>query len=171
MTEEKDINPFSLVAKVYARCKKDKGFAAALKKADNPDTEYQAWEIFAENGIPLDNDFIRIPCALVLAAVAKSSRELDGSIEIGAALARAYQDDKGKDSDAAKMKLRRILACDNVVELCLVLRPILQLISSRGVAVSYAKLLNNLLHFSSEKTLAHWAQDFFGSGKTTEEAS
>lgn len=163
MTEEKDINPFSLVAKVYARCEKDKGFAAALKKADNPDTEYQAWEIFAENGIPLDKEFKRIPCALVLAAVAKSSRKSDGSIEIGTALAQAYQDDKDKDSDAAKMKLRRILACDNVVELCSVLRPILQLISSKGVAISYAKLLNDLLHFNSEKTLACWAQDFFGS--------
>lgn len=171
MSDEKQLNIASVVAKVFARCKNDNGFAAALKKADNPDTEYQAWEIFADYGIPLNVDTQRLPYAIVFSSIAKSSRDSDGSLGLGAALARAYQDDGGKDSDAAKAKLRRILACDNVVDLCSVLRPILRLISSRCEAVSYTRLLKDLLYFNPEKTLARWAQDFFGSRKTTEEDS
>ena len=171
MSDEKSLNVASIVAKTFARCKNDKGFAAALKKADNPDTEYQAWEIFADYGIPLNIDVQRLPCALVLSAVARSSRDSDGSLGLGSALARAYQEDGGKDSDAAKAKLRRILACDNVVELCSVLRPVLRLISSRSEVISYTKLLKDLIYFDPEKILARWAQDFFVSGQKVEEES
>ena len=163
MADENKQKEPSLVAKVFARCKNDKGFAATLKRADNSDTAYQAWEILATYGVPLDKDFKRLPYALVLAAVARSSNNQDGKLGLGAALANAYQDDGGRDSDAAKAKLRRILSCDNVVEVCQVLRPILQLICSRGVGISFERLLKDLIYFNSEKTLASWAQDFFGS--------
>ena len=163
MAEENKQTEPSLVAKVFARCKKDKGFAATLKRADNPDTAYQAWEILADFKVPLNVESKRLPYALVLAAVARSSRENDGNLGLGAALANAYQDDGGRDSDAAKVKLRRILACDDVIEVCQVLRPILQLICSRGVGISFEKLLKDLISFNPEKTLACWAQYFFGS--------
>ena len=163
MADENKQKESSLVAKVFARCKNDKGFAATQKRADNPDTAYQAWEILANYGVPLDKESKRLPFALVLAAIASSSKELDGKLGLGAALANVYQDDGGRDSDAAKAKLRRILACDDVVEVCQVLRPILQLICSRGVGISFEKLLNDLKYFNPEKTLASWAQDFFGS--------
>lgn len=163
MTDENKQTEPSLVAKVFARCKNDKGFAATLKRADNPDTAYQAWEILATCGVPLDKEYKRLPFALVLAAVARSSRENDGNLGLGAALANAYQDDGGRDSDAAKTKLRRILACNDVIEACQVLRPVLQLICSRGVGISFEKLLKDLIFFNPEKTLACWAQDFFGS--------
>lgn len=163
MADENKQKEPSLVANVFARCKNDKGFAATLKRADNPDTAYQAWEILSTFGVPLDKEFKRLPYALVFAAIAKSSKEKDGNLGLGAALANAYQDDGGRDRDAAKAKLRRILACDDVVEVCRVLRPILQLICSRGVGISFEKLLKDLIFFNPEKTLACWAQDFFGS--------
>lgn len=171
MAEENKQTEPSLVAKVFARCKEDKGFAATLKRADNRDTAYQAWEILADFKVPLDVDSKRLPYALVFAAIARSSREKDGNFGLGAALANAYQDDGGRDSEAAKAKLRRILACDNIVEVCLVLRPILQLICSRGVGISFEKLLKDLIFFNPDKTLARWAQDFFGSiSKENEES-
>ena len=171
MADENNQNEALLVAKIFARCKNDKGFAAALKRADNPDTAYQAWEILATYGVPLNKESKRKPYALIFAAIARSSRENDGNLGLGAALATAYQDDGGRDSDAAKAKLRRILACDDVVEVCQVLRPILQLICSRGVGVSFEKLLNDLKYFKSEKTLASWAQNFFGSKSKENEES
>jgi len=171
MADENKQKEPSLVANVFARCKNDKGFAATLKRADNPDTAYQAWEILAALKVPLDVDSKRLPYALVLASVARSSKEKDGTLGLGAALANAYQDDGGRDSDAAKAKLRRILACDNVVEVCRVLRPILQLICSRGVGISFEKLLKDLIFFNPEKTLACWAQDFFGSRSKENEES
>lgn len=171
MADENKQKEPSLVANVFARCKNDKGFAAMLKRADNPDTAYQAWEILANYDVPLNNESKRLPHALVFAAIARSSREKDGTLGLGAALANAYQDDGGRDSEAAKAKLRRILACDNVVEVCRVLRPILQLICSRGVGISFEKLLKDLIFFNSDKTLARWAQDFFGSiSKENEES-
>ena len=163
MTDEKKQKKASLVAEIFARCKNDKGFAASLKRADNPDTAYQAWEILATYGVPLDKESKRLSHALIFAAIARSSKNMDGNLGLGAALAKAYQDDGNRDSDAAKAKLRRILACNDVVETCQVLRPILQLICSRGVGISFEKLLNDLKFFNSEKTLACWAQDFFGS--------
>ncbi|SHL43733.1 type I-E CRISPR-associated protein Cse2/CasB [Fibrobacter sp. UWH4] len=171
MADENKQKEPSLVANVFARCKNDRGFAATLKRADNPDTAYQAWEILAAFKVPLDVDSKRLPYALVFAAIARSSREKDGNLGLGAALANAYQDDGGRDSDAAKVKLRRILACDNVIEVCQVLRPILQLICSRGVGISFEKLLKDLIFFNPDKTLARWAQDFFGSiSKENEES-
>ena len=128
MADENKQKEPSLVAKVFARCKNDKGFAATLKRADNPDTAYQAWEILATYGVPLDKDFKRLPYALVLAAVARSSNDQDGKLGLGAALANAYQDDGGRD-----------------------------------VGISFERLLKDLVFFNSEKTLASWAQDFFGS--------
>ncbi|WP_295679136.1 type I-E CRISPR-associated protein Cse2/CasB [uncultured Fibrobacter sp.] len=171
MADENKQKEPSLVANIFARCKNDKGFAATLKRADNPDTAYQAWEILAAFKVPLDVDSKRLPHALVFAAIARSSKEKDGNLGLGAALSNAYQDDGGKDSDAAKAKLRRILACDNVIEVCQVLRPILQLICSRGVGISFEKLLKDLKFFNPEKTLACWAQDFFGSISKEKEES
>lgn len=171
MADENKQKVPSMVAKVFARCKKDKGFAATLRRADNPDTAYQAWEILATYGVPLDKEFKRLPYALVFAAIARSSNEQDGKLGLGAALAKAYQDEMGNVGDAAKPKLRRILACDNVVEVCQVLRPILQLICRRGVDISFERLLKDLIFFNSEKTLAIWAQDFFDSRSRDNEES
>ena len=170
MVDENKQKETLLVAKIFACCKNDKGFAAALKRADNPDTAYQAWEILATYGVPLNKESIRKPHALIFAAIARSSKEQDGSLRFGAALANAYQDDGGRDSNAAKAKLRRILACDDVIDVCQVLRPILQLICSRGVDISFSKLLKDLLSFYPEKK-AQWAQDFFGSRSKENEES
>lgn len=158
---EQENKEFLQIASVINRCKNDKAFSAALKKADNPDTEYQAWEYLADYEVPIDKDEKRLPYAIVFASIAKSSCGRDGKKKFGEALAAAYQDDGGKESDSAKMKLRRLLACDNVVEVCSVLRPMLQLITSRGVDISYTDLLKDLKYFDSERTLAQWAQNFF----------
>ena len=40
--------------------------------------------------------------------------------------------DEAKDSDQAKAKLRRLLACDSAEEACRILRPLFSLINSRG---------------------------------------
>jgi CRISPR system Cascade subunit CasB len=141
---------------------KNKGVAAALKRADNPATEYQSWEYLAAFSINLEKPWERLPFATVAAAIAKEKSAHNGSEGIGRAIAKCYED--GNQSDQAKAKLRRLLACDSVEEACRILRPLFSLIASRGnSSIDYARLLEQLLKFHLEKDRikSQWAQEFY----------
>jgi len=149
---------------VIKRMQTDNGFAAAMRRADNPDTEYQSWEFLASFNIDLGKPWERLPYCTVGAAIAKAKPEHDGSLGLGLAIGRCYND--GNSDSQAKAKLRRMLACETVEEACLFLRPLLSLIASRGVQLSYGKLLNELCYFGPEiKSI--WAQNFYGSKAET----
>lgn len=151
----------SLVQNIFDRLQSDSAFRAALKRADNPATEYQSWEYLADYGVQLDNAYKRLPYTTVFAAMAKSSRLGDGSYGLGKALCASY--DWDRESQPARSKLRRILACNDAVELCTVLRSVLQFISSKAVPVCYQNLLNDLIYFGDgEQIKSKWAQQFYG---------
>ncbi|MFZ4504385.1 MAG: type I-E CRISPR-associated protein Cse2/CasB [Methylovulum sp.] len=140
---------------------KDNGATAALKRADNPATEYQSWEYLARF-IDIDKDYERLPYATIASALSKAKAEHNGTVRIGEAIARCYDD--GKDSEQAQAKLRRLLACDSVEEVCRVLRPLFSLINSKaGIQLNYADLLNDLYWFNadSQRAKAKWAQNFY----------
>jgi CRISPR system Cascade subunit CasB len=150
---------------IISRCHADKGARAALRRADNPATEYQSWEILAGFHVDLEYENQRLPHATVAAAIARADIQQNGTMGIGRAIARCYEE--GNDSDQAKAKLRRLLACDSVPEACRILRPLLDLIESRsGMVLNYAGLLWDLLRFghddSQQRIKARWAQDFYG---------
>ena len=96
---------------VIERCQQDKGFAARLRRADNPATEYQSWEILAP-WIELDNIWQRLPYATVAAAIARSKVESNGSLSLGRAIAKAYAEKKtAEDKNSPdKARLRRLFA-------------------------------------------------------------
>lgn len=153
------------------RIHKDNGFAARLRRADNPSTEYQSWELLASFGVDLEKDWVRLPYCVVGAALAKTKPEADGSLKLGAAIAACY--DEGSQSDQAKAKLRRLLACSTTAEACQILRPLLALISGRGVRLDFSQLLDDLLWFSGdhrERIRTRWAQGFYHRA-TDDEAS
>jgi CRISPR system Cascade subunit CasB len=148
---------------------KDNGAAAALKRADNPATEYQSWEYLARF-IDIDKDYERFPYATIASALAKAKAEQNGSVRIGEAITRCYED--GKDSEQAKAKLRRLLACDSVEEACRVLRPLFSLINSKaGIQLDYAALLQDLYWFNADnqRVKLRWAQNFYRHYSTGEE--
>lgn len=150
----------------------DKGAAAAVRRADNPATEYQSWEYLAAFGVDLEKSYMRLPFALIAASIAKSKINEDGFRGIGQAIAMAYEE--GSQSSQAKAKLRRLLACDTIEELCLNLRPLLQLIHAKGNGnIDYAALLNDLLnfHWNSLRVKTKWAQDFYGRQESEEVSS
>lgn len=150
---------------VIALIAKNKGVAATLKRADNPATEYQSWEYLAAFNIDLEKPWERLPFATIAAAIAKEKSAHNGSEGIGRAIAKCYDD--GKESDQAKAKLRRLLACDSVDEACRILRPLFSLIASRGnSSIDYARLLDQLLkfHWESERIKSQWAQEFYKQG-------
>lgn len=153
------------------QCQRDKGIAAGLKRADNPNTEYQCWEHLAAFHIDLEKEFERLPYATIAAAIAKAKAEHNGNIGIGRAIALCYED--GNANDQAKAKLRRLLACETVDEACRILRPLFSLIDAKaGANLNYAGLLRDLLkfHWDNQQVKSHWAQDFYQRLNTEEAA-
>ncbi|OPX56962.1 CRISPR system Cascade subunit CasB [Oceanospirillum multiglobuliferum] len=158
---------------VLKRQAEDNGFSARLRRADNPATEYQSWEILASFGVDLEKSWQRLPYCTLGAALAKAKPERDGNLGLGSAIAACYEDKS--QSDQAKSRLRRILACTSIEELCQILRPLLALIASRGVKLNFSLLLQQLLWFSGEgqeRVRTRWAQDFYHrkSDESTKEA-
>jgi len=150
---------------VLDRIHKDNGFRAKLSRAMSDSTEYQSWEILS-TWCDLDKEWLRMPYAIVGASLAKARCSKDGYLGIGEAIAKCYKD--GNQSDQAKAKLRRLLACKNTVEACRILRPLLSLIESKGVEIKYSQLLHDLLGYSVDWTPARWAQNFYGRVHTEE---
>ena len=143
---------------VLSRLSLDTAFGAALRRADNPSTEYQAWEYLA-GWCDLEKEWERRPFAVVASALARAKPMSDGHMGLGRAIATCFEE--GKESNSAKAKLRRVLACGTVVEVCAILRPILSLIESRNVPLNYGELLDDLLWFKAERTKIRWATDFY----------
>jgi CRISPR system Cascade subunit CasB len=151
------------VGHVVTRCKEDKVFAARLRRADNPATEYQSWDILASFGIPLEHEQPRMAYQTVAAGIARAKVTASGSLTLGRAIAACYAD--GRDSDQARARLRRVLACDDAGEVCRILRTQLRLIDSKAPeALDYARLLKQLLYFGrdAQRIKAQWAQEFYG---------
>src|SRR5690625_4256329 len=94
---------------IINRCNQDKGVAARLRRADNPSTEYQSWEILAP-WVDLENSFERIPYAVIAAAIARSNATRNGTLSLGQALAKSFEI-KNKDvhDSPANARLRRLL--------------------------------------------------------------
>jgi len=153
---------YAFVAYCIERIQKDNGFAAALRRADNPATEYQSWEYLA-NWCDLAKPWELLPFATVAAAVARAKPKQNGSLKIGQALTVCYSDGgaNGRENDSAKMKMRRLLACENTAEVCRIIRPILQLLASRGIGMDFGGLLDDLLYFN-ERVKQNWAMSYYG---------
>lgn len=151
------------VAGVLKRCAEDKGMAARLRRADNPGTEYQSWELLAAYGVDLASERERLPFACVAAAIAKGKVQHNGPLGLGHAIAACYEG--GAASDQAKARLRRLLACEDLAELCRILRPLFSLINSKsGQGLDYVRLLRQLRRFpfTAQQVRAQWAQEFYG---------
>jgi CRISPR system Cascade subunit CasB len=150
------------IRSVIQRCQNDKGLAARLRRADNPATEYQSWELLAANGVDLEQETQRLPYVTIVAAMAKTKCERNGSLGFGRALAECYE--AGRESQQAKIRLRRLLACSDLAEVCRILRPLFSLINSKtSRPLDYARILRQLRRFGfdPQQVKAEWAQEFY----------
>jgi CRISPR system Cascade subunit CasB len=173
-TESQPSREQRFVEEVLSLINRDKGLAARLRRADNPDTEYQSWEVLARFGIDLEQENQRLPHTVLAAAISRSKATANGSLTLGQALAKSF--DEGEESSPGKARLRRLLACQDLPELVRVLRGILTLIESRVTApLDFIKLLRQLRRFpySPQQVKAQWAQEFYRKTTSTpqEEAS
>lgn len=166
MNTEQISNPIirkeRFVFSLLSRIQEDKGLAARLRRADNPTTEYQSWETLAGYGIDIESEIERLPFVTIAAALAKAKAQSNGSLRLGQAIAECYKD--RNNDDQAKARLRRILACDELPELCRNLRPLLTLIASRVPRpLDYVRLLHQIqvFVFDPQRVKAQWAQEFY----------
>lgn len=143
---------------ILPRLATDPAFAAALTRADNPATEHQSWEYLVRYGCNIENNHERHAYVTVAAALARAKPARDGSLDIASALARCFEN--GNASDSARAKIRRLLACADAEEACQISRPMLSLIVSRAVPVSFGRTLDDLLYFGERVKLA-WAKAFY----------
>ncbi len=157
------------VTYVIKRCAEDTGFAARLRRADNPDTEYQSYDILVSFGVDIEKSYERLPYALVGAALARSQEEHDGTASLGKALRHCFEDE-----DQGQIRMRRLLACQSVEELCRVLRPLLMLIASKSQqGLCHARLLREMTFFNgyAQRTKLAWAKDYYGYAASNEAES
>lgn len=155
----------AFVGYVLERMKTDNAFAAHLRRADNPTTAYQSWEILAP-WCKLDTRWDFQPFATVGAALARCQIEADGSMGLGEALSTALSGDDGtpgREMESARRRVRRVLASRDGVEACSVLRSTLRLLEAKGSRLCYGRLLDDLLFFG-ERVKVRWAQEFYGQG-------
>lgn len=164
-------NASGFVAAVLARVKtdnnKERAFRAIMSRADNPAFESLAWEYL----IPycnINNDFERIPFALIGAAIARIRPDQNGTADIGESLSSICKDDGDKERESRRF--RRLIACDSVLELCPLLHSVLSYLASKGAAIDYIRLLMDLLYWN-QKTKLRWAVSFYGKSAPAEEES
>lgn len=155
---------------VIRRCQQDNGLAARLRRSDNPATEYQCWELLAAYGVDLEQESHRLPCVTIAAAIAKAKSEQNGSLQLGQAITHCYED--GRESNQAKARLRRLLACTELSEICRILRPLFSLIDSKVARpLDYVRLLRQLRRFiyDPQKIKSEWAQEFYSQRAKSDE--
>jgi CRISPR system Cascade subunit CasB len=143
-------------------------FGATLRRADNPQTEYQSWE-YLTKWCDITNAREQKAYTTIAAALARAKPQSNGKNGIGRALALCYSDEghyNGSEKDAAISKMRRLLACESSMEACAILRPLLNLIASKSANANldYALLLKQVLYSDAgftEWVKPRWAQDFY----------
>ena len=151
------------VAAVLQRLQREnsRGFAARMRRADNPDTEHQSWGDLMALGVNIEKDAERLPYALVGAALCRQKTPGEGSLGLGEALRGCFS-----EIEQGEMRLRRLLACGSISELAGVLRPVLRLVASKNdKPVCWADLLDDLLYFQGkwrQRILLRWASGYYG---------
>jgi len=152
----------NFVNSVITRIANDKACRAAFHRADNPAMEYQSWEYLADYSFIDLTAKSRLAFATIASAIAKAGPIENGSSGIGRLIASCYK--KDNNDDQAKAKLRRLLVCETLEDVCRILRSIFSLIRAKSsLHLDFANLLKDLLIFENNSltTKARWAQDFY----------
>lgn len=146
---------------VIRQIKKDTAYRAKMCRADNKNTRYIAYECLTSWCDILREEEL-LPYATIGAALARSKIKKNGCLTIAEAIDELYVQTGSKHcSEKAASKLRRLLACDSVEELCTILRNILRQVETLGL--NYENLLAEIKRFSSykEDVKTKWASNFY----------
>lgn len=160
--DKKDnLDPF--VKYVFTNKNKDKAFRARLRSALSPNKSYEAW---GDISCFVNLNFIhqRQIYILIGSSIALDFSENDGVLSLGVAIAKAWSKDGDITKGPSATRMRRLLACRTVDEVCEILQPLLSLLRNRIPGqLSYSKLINQLKYFDSnpQRIKSEWAQEYF----------
>ncbi len=167
MSDEQQKNKYEkFVDFVIQKSNSDSGYRAAMKRADNPNTESMAWQ-YLVRFCDIEKDWERMPYCLVGAAIARNLPSRDGNLKLGEAFSSICKDKDAKEREGKR--LLRIIACDEIEEEVRALRPVLAYIASQGVSVCYSKLLEDLCRYDRQRVHLRWVEQFYGDYNKEEE--
>lgn len=158
------------VESVFRRKEEDSGFRTRMRGAGSAVRETAVWGDLAPF-CNLEDENLRAAYVLIGSSIAFEEKAVNGVQSFGKLLSQTWGDekdaklldDKKQAQHPAAARLRRLLVCRDVTELCRVLRPCLRLIRSRRPGeLDYAQLLDDLLRFpfNPDKVKARWVMDF-----------
>lgn len=143
----------------------DKGLRAAFRRADSSRLNFRCIEFLLKHGVRADDVFERTAALTIMALIARSNVNKNGSINFASALALCYTDKS--NSDAVVLRIKKICSCENVQELASSLRRLIALISSKNINVDYVSLLKDLMLFRYENQRDNlrikWMKEFYSS--------
>ena len=138
----KDDRYTDLLNKIFTKVgEKDRAFLANIRNADSPNLRYLVYDILASYNIPFQESY-SLPIITLGASIVRRGVTKNGTLTLGSALCKAFPD-KEKNDSALQARLRRLLACDNSIEFCRILRGNLKLIEGRldpALNLDYLKL-------------------------------
>lgn len=163
----------NFVESVYRRKEVDSAFRSRMRAARSSLRETAVWGDLA-GYFDITREDIRAIYVLVGSSIALENGEKNGTKAFASLLSMAWKDNKNQKflddkkiaQHPAVMRLRRIVSCRDVQEVCQLLGPCLQLIRSRvSGELDYMALMKDLLDFSfssekAEVVKARWVMDF-----------
>lgn len=163
----------SFVESVYRRKEDDGVFRSRMRAARSSSRETAVWFDLA-GYIDITREDVRAIYVLIGSSIALENSEKNGTKTFSSLLSMAWRDNKNQKfldekkiaQHPAVMRLRRIVSCRDVQEVCQLLGPCLQLIRSRVPGeLDYMTLMKDLLDFGfsserAEAVKARWVMDF-----------
>lgn len=164
------------IENIFRLCKSDSGIASKLKRAASENQAVSSYGILVRAGIDIEKSNQLITHSIVAEIIAKSELESDvGKENLGAVLRLSLEFKKEEGKELNDTRMRRLLSCDTLEELQLVLRSILNFIISRGniEKLCLSEFLKDLLYFETEsaqnRIKKKWAKSFYADSNNKEE--
>lgn len=166
----------AFVEYVFRRKKDDASFRSRMRNAGSGVRETAIWGDLV-SFCDIGYEDIRSVYVLIGNSIALEEKEINGTYSFGKLLPLAWGDEKNEklldeqklEQHPATVRLRRLLVCRDVSELCRVLRPYLRLIRTRRPGeLDYIKLLDDLIQFQfgddcRDAVKTRWVKDFYRS--------
>jgi CRISPR system Cascade subunit CasB len=141
--------------------KEDRGFLARLRKAQSKTTEHEAYEILAP-WIDLESRKMREIYGTVGSLLSMHKKSSSNGKGVGFSLLAASGFDR--ESPAPRARLRRLLACDDVIEVLPHVKASLKLAASKDASIDYSQVLSDLVWFG-DRVKARWAKEYYSRTK------